>query len=344
MAPRVVYRMLIVMLLLGTSLLGGSGSVQAKAPARAALARITSISGSGTGYVRVRLARPATLEQPWGSNREPVKVRAAGAFTGFALIEEVPGFDGVTLVGGRFTSGLPAYVIGDGGRLSESADGFRIPPGNYRLYLVTDQRSARVTLELGGLTGKTSLSPTTRVGSEIVSPVPSVDAAGRREVFWAGEEVRLDGPGLGFDVLWHTQPVHVDTEYWFCSYQEVPEGPAPYAPGCPSTSDRAIVHLGYGEVWLEPSGGLIAGLGTPLPEGTYGWGASYVAAQPITDSRYTQVWIAFDAGDRVSIEAAQVASGPGPAFARGALVSRFGLIPPTRPRFWSQAVDRADRI
>lgn len=306
---RAAYRIPLGIILLATSLLGvPTGEAHAKAPSRPTLARLTTISGATSGYAVVRLARSATLEQPWGSPREPVRIRGAG-FVGFALVEEVPSFDGVTLIGGRFSSLLPPYVIGMGERLGDSSEGFRIPAGDYRLYLITERRNAQVTLALGGLEGRRFLSPNRRVATEVVSPTPYLAATGRREVFSAGEAVRLGGRGLLFDVVWHLQPVHLHTEYWFCSYAEYPEGPVPYAPGCPSTSNRIIMTTGDSDVWLRPTGGSVAGLWAPLPKGTYGSGASYLAGQPITASGYTAAWVALETGTSLSIESPSSRSG-----------------------------------
>lgn len=280
-------------LLLTTSSMGWSVmDVQAKALPRPQLAGRTVLTGRSTGYIPVKVSHPTVLQQPL-ADPSRVTISGRGRFVGFALIREVPGFKGLNLIGGRFTEAIPPLVMSTDLQESE-ADGFEILPGNYRLYLITDGSSATVTLRFGGLRGTVRLSPRRPARAVISDPASATEISGRRETFVGGDTTTLRGRGLQFDALWNTQDVHAHTEYWICYYEGMPQGPSPYAPGCPSTSGRGDMYTsGENEVATYPTGSIFPGIWGPLPPGTYSVGGSFVATHPVTDGGFTSVWLTY---------------------------------------------------
>jgi hypothetical protein len=206
------------------------------------VAGVTELRGSTAGMVRVRVDRPAVLRDPLEpAFRNDLVATGGGRFAGFALVADTPGLTGLTIVGGRLpaASGAGNVTLALNGA-EPNADGWAVPAGTYRLYLLADGQPAVVRLRFHGLAGSIRLTPTSRRTLVVREPAPVADAAPARVVYTAGGDNPVPGQALYFHADYMRYEVaHVATQYMGCFYRGKPEGPAPYAPGCPwPLSDR----------------------------------------------------------------------------------------------------------
>ncbi len=74
------------------------------------LARTTTITGDGPGYVDVMLPVNTTFDTPFGSSSD-VTIDGGGVFTGFALIGSEDATRGASLVGGRIAGADPINFL-----------------------------------------------------------------------------------------------------------------------------------------------------------------------------------------------------------------------------------------
>lgn len=276
-------------------------SAQAAQQSRVTLGATNVISGSTTAKIPVRVPAQVRIEKPTAGGRG-VSVKGGGkGFVGFALVKKVSAEDHIAFVGGRLENriGLPPVVMGLGGPQNANPD-LKVPAGNYDLYLITDSPGVEVTLRLNGLAGRKDVRPSDKVTAKIANPEADyssgiVDGA-PMNLYSAGSGGRTRGPGLVFDVLWQQRQANVKTLNTFCYYQEKPEAghPAPYAPGCPSSSDHSFGFFGDGLVNPQPSQSLIYGGGFTVDSSYLGQGFSVTSAGLVTDIAYTALWLSFD--------------------------------------------------
>lgn len=286
-------------------LLPGAGvaatSDQAANQRRVVLGAKNVISGSETAKIPVRIRAQARIEKPLAGG-SGLSVKGGGsAFVGFALVKRVSAEDHIAFIGGRLEKriGLPPVVMGLGGPDNMRTD-LKVPAGNYDLYLITESPNVEVTLRLKGLDGRKGLRPEDRVSLKMARPDADyssgiIDGA-PKNLYSAGAGGRTRGPGLVFDVLWQQRQAHVDTLNTFCYYQEKPEAghPAPYAPGCPSSSDRSFGLFNDGLANPQPSQSLIYGGGFTVDSSYLGQGFSVTSAGVVDDIAYTALWLSFD--------------------------------------------------
>lgn len=147
----------------------------AAAPRVAPLRATTVITGDSSAVMRVRLARPATLDlTPVIAHKgrlRPAGVRIRGGgelFPGFLLTRRsgpsasVMAFRSPHAMRERDdVTGIGAY--GEIG--GQSCKQCNLPPGDYDLYLVADLKPVRVILRFNGITGRSRLSPSADVAT-----------------------------------------------------------------------------------------------------------------------------------------------------------------------------------
>lgn len=263
------------------------------APPPVALAGETTVVGDRSASVRVRVPRPAKILNPFGFPNQPVPLTSNGRGpTGFALVSDKP--NGLVLIGSTAPPGteLTAAVMRVRGPVG-SHDGHVVPAGNYRLYLITEHRSARLRLRLHGLAGKRTVSPRTPTQGVFETPEPVLSGPPSKSVYTAGETTNVLGTHkarLTLAVARHQ--IHTETVHSYCGYKGRPAGPAPYLPGCPGGLSRTFAPA---IVSHETADGLTHGMfaaglekGNPGGRGT---GYSMTTATPAELVAYQNMWL-----------------------------------------------------
>jgi hypothetical protein len=254
------------------------------------LAGTVVLSGRTTGYVNVRLPAPAGLDNP-AAGRSGATFAGGGRHVGFFLMDDRP--NGVRLLGGHAEgSRLTAYMH----PLQGLADGptFRLPAGNYRLYLLADGAPATVTLRLKGLGGRVALTPSRRVPSELRSPAATVAPPVGANVAYGGAEGTLPGRGVAFDFLRTVNTQFTASNTQLCFYTEKPPAaPLAYAPGCPRALFASTLTV------VSPGGvgtteGAAFSASADLPAGQYAQGFNIVAVAVADSFRYTAGFFSYE--------------------------------------------------
>ena len=283
------------LLLLAALLLG-------QLPARAAslpeLRGRTTIRTARPSSVDVRLPRPATVRTPLNGTPD-LEVAGGGRFVAVALIGVEAATRDAMLLGGafaespggtRFLMPLPRYpaVGGSSFEIGKTyPDEVRLPAGRYRLYVVPDGKQATVTLTLGGVPGRGTISVARSAAARLLFPEPRLlgGAGVTDNVYSAGTTFQLSGPSLLFHALWLDTSAHVAGQYFLC-HRAGPAivEPADYGPGCPNargldyTDDRTPTT--ERDVKLHMHGM------APVPAGEHGLGFWYATESVVTGMRY----------------------------------------------------------
>ena len=271
-----------------------SSDAAASAPRRVDLGRKNVIRGQGAAMVRVRLAKPATISSPMKPGREDVTVTGRGPLVGFALVEETPGWDGVSLIGGRLPrrSGLGNFYFSPSG-LDNTAATVTLPAGDYRLYLLSGRHPVEVSFVLKGLSGRVRLSPKTPVRYETATPEARL-VEGTNNVYGTGADGTLSSAGMLFDFLWVKHTAHANTQYQFCLYEGGERGAAPYSPGCPAMDDEDNVVIGDGIVGAGEYTSFFYGSGVPFEPNRYGQGFAMESAAAVQEVGYLGMWLSLE--------------------------------------------------
>lgn len=249
------------------------------------LCRTTVLSGNESGFVRVRIAKDASLSRHF-------EVVGAPLFTGFALTPDDPerSSSGTFIVAGRMVDSTqrehPFVCCDPEGTLSA---------GVYRLYLLA-RGPAKVTLKIKGLApGTTSLSPAIPTSVEIKSLRPTVVGGAAPQYYAAGELGKIQSEGLAFAGIWvRTSPV-VAVSLGSCLYfGDVPDEVA-FAPQCPwAPADRVGFQVNiFNPETREVTFGYF-GFTYILPRGQYDQSVyAAVAGRPIHTEGFA-LWLSFD--------------------------------------------------
>lgn len=295
-------------------------AAQSPVPAHASsslpvLARITTIRGSRTGYVRVRIPSSARMDlrENVGRRAGPnshIAVKGGGGFVGIALVPDPPrepALDRNFLVAGRFRDcGSPAcggrhrwnYVnssAGTGwhGREDKSV---RLSAGIYRLYLMTDHSPARVTLTFEGLEGRLTIGPE-RV-SELDLKAPVSRASSPTLTSW-GDRFAKDGAGLSLVNLWFHTPVNLGHDWGLCSFKGSTPPVSATVAFSPALCDNYWIasDAAGGRLGLPPAGGASSGGESPGP-----LRAGHPASFLVQESWWTNAWRTVTFGGWASAE------------------------------------------
>jgi hypothetical protein len=280
-----------------------AGAPVAAAPAAPALARTTTIRGTRTAYVDVRLPRAATVRTPFGPSPD-IAVSGAGRFVGVALVGTEARTRQTTLFGGRlpdaagtrFLLPIAPYPAVGGGSFEvfkTYGDTATLPAGKYRLYLLTDGRPVTVTLRLAGLAGTAALAPRRPAPYQLAFPAarPAGGNGLTTNVYSAGATFDPPSAALLFHALWVDTSAHVAGQYFLC-HREGPGGiePLDHGPGCPEaqqmdfTNDRTPT--------TEPDGKLHLHGYAPVPDVEHALGFWYATESVVTDVRYVALSLA----------------------------------------------------
>jgi hypothetical protein len=210
-----------IRLVIATALVAGAiavGSASSAAPAMnaarspATLAGKTVLVGKRAGVIDVRIPTPAR----WSGESADVRITGGGELPGFVLTQmRTTTFDHPIL--GPIENELEEVVVTATrlpkkgilrGLSSDSRTWVMSPreeilkPGNYKLYLVADGEPVRVTISLGGLLGRSKLSPTRKVGLDMkLLPERTSATSPAAGVYTAGDDDVLERPGLIFNTM-----------------------------------------------------------------------------------------------------------------------------------------------
>ncbi|MDQ3914649.1 MAG: hypothetical protein M3323_04850 [Actinomycetota bacterium] len=284
-----------------------TGAVVAPAAARSPLERVTLgevnvVSGDHIAGMEVHVPRDATIEADPFSN-DDVSYSGDGRVVGVVLVEEGPRAGrAFQLVSVRWAfCGAPGCrpERHDVTELTTTSSWrgkrWRIPAGDYRLYLVTDGAPATVTLRLAGLEGRTALHPNARVAGRIAAPTATAAATptdhlflGRaRPMVMPADGLLIDGGttdyGLGPSA--GTQGAC----FWRGRGEEDLEQQIP-GPHCREFAERG----GWSYSTTTFGGGWATwGIGT-VPAGK--WRSSYYAANAaaVPESDFVTLWLAYE--------------------------------------------------
>lgn len=288
-------RRLIAALSLAGVIVSAGGATAASSVARTpVLAGTTVIDAVQSGKVAVRLSRPALFDVPGlGAKASSLGISGEGRMIGFALVAEGSSPNRVIISGGRSVDdrGRPfASAITHTEALPLGADQWRLPAGNYRLYVVTDGGPARVVLKLKGLTGTTKMRPTHRVAASVQRPeprnLPQVQQA-------AGAVGDLKGSGVLFSLMTTEHPVSIVQLVEHCVYAGSRAERAQFGPGCPG-ADINLVSVASNPNPERSAYTYVAGTlykdTAPLP---FAQGYSLTNAGLNDDIAYTAMWLTF---------------------------------------------------
>jgi hypothetical protein len=299
-ARRMRYRLLAAALLgLGTAAAGLPAAVAAPVPA---LGAVTVLTASRPLSVDVRLPRRATVSTPFGDSPD-LTVSGGGRLVAFVLAGTDAATRGVTLAGGatgsgaavrRFLMPLPAFPSPGGSSfevVKTFADTTALPAGTYRLYVVPDGRTARVTLRLHGVSGQVSLAPVRRAVAEVVPGTPfPADTPTRTNVFAATAARHLGGRGLALQVLRSTLDGEVAWQLDMC-HDNPGSVDAPPPPGCPNGEKHTLADHRAPE--LEHDEKLFVQGFAGLPAGNHGVSVVYTNEARATALDHLTLWLTY---------------------------------------------------
>ena len=271
-----------------------SAGASASAPRRIELGRKNVVTGQGPAMTRVRLTEPAKISSLLMPGRKDISVTGRGPLVGFALVQETPNWDGISLIGGRLPrrSGLGNFYFSPSG-LDNAAATVTLPAGDYRLYLLAGRRPVEVSFVLEGLSGKARLAPKTPVRYEVATPEARL-VDGANNVYGSGADGTLSSAGVLFDFLWVKHSAHANTQYQFCLYEGGERGPAPYSPGCPALDDEEDVVVGDGVVGAGEYTSFFYGGAAPFAPNRYGQGFAMESAAAVEEVGYLGMWLSLD--------------------------------------------------
>lgn len=301
--------------------LAASGAVPAAAAPedRALLTGTVTITGTQTGFVPVTVPKDMSLGDPFITKyRTAVTVTGGGAAAGFALIED--DLEGAVLVGGRSPAyepyvkkhGIPVSgLLGKARPDAKPFDGtYAVPPGSYRLYLVTGGEPTTVTLRFIGASGSSRLTPTVRTDSVVQgSPMDVLVPGPVGGVYSGGGAATLTTPVLQFGLNTLDTDAHTETVQRYCFYVGTkPMGPQAYGPACvapaedggvafaPGGTTFLISDEGVGQAsYYGFSASLTTSRGTEEPvEADLATGTNFTSGGLVTGGDYSQFWISLN--------------------------------------------------
>ena len=217
---------------------------------RVQLGAVNVLSGKSTGYVRVSLARDATIavsepDKPGAAINKDITVDGRGRFVGLALVEDpYPGYRDYNrfFMAGRFggcdergckTTNEAVETMFEASK--DAGARFVVKAGEYRLYLLADGAPVKVTFRLHGLRGKRTLRSTVAATEDLKTSPTRVDLEpGGGRVWSAGSSFDGGQVGFSFSSLVMKAADFTGTEVGICQYNAFhpPPEQMAYGPHC----------------------------------------------------------------------------------------------------------------
>ncbi|MGH2755251.1 MAG: hypothetical protein ACRDLB_12585 [Actinomycetota bacterium] len=224
-----------------------------------ALGALNHLAGDSAGYTVVSIPRRVSIDQRVLAGRRSgpnpdIVIEGGGPFAGFILTENPAPEQEVrtVLIAGRFQE-CDGRVCKQGPRpmnYMEPSDDFgrgprmkKIPPGEYRLYLVTDGADTDVTFRLHGLRGSVKLHPTKQSSADMKPLRPNLSLDQGLSVSSAGNTYHLGPQGLVLVNLFLSAEEFKGIELGACLYS-VPTAPpseVSYGPHCSALMESGLV-------------------------------------------------------------------------------------------------------
>lgn len=168
----------------------------------------------------------------------------------------------------------------------------RLPPGNYRFYLVMDGARARVELPVRGLNQGIRLRAKRHFSLDVRTLTPRI-AGPNHTVLSAGNSSRLTGPGLALHALWMDTSATAVAAWGDCVYrrgQAVPDESIAYLPtnlGACRTDAEGSVETAATMDGLRLT---TSSAHTYLPKAIGAW---YATAAAVKDAGAVAAWLKF---------------------------------------------------
>src|SRR3954452_14832509 len=180
------------------------GSARADWPS---VAGTTTVSGSQTGYVTVRLPQPVSFPLPSSDENQgrglKTRLRGSGRLFGAIVREVAPGDDDPAQL--MMTSGdgdgdpqeTTLIPVSGSRKFQENAPPppYTMPAGEYRLYLLADGAPVQADITFAGYAGAASFAPDVPVPQRLFA-MPRVDGGMTPDVAQFGGEGDLGSRGL----------------------------------------------------------------------------------------------------------------------------------------------------
>jgi len=160
------------------------------------------IAGEEMTVMDVSVPQPATLPKKPFDNPN-IHIEGMGRVVGFVLVQQgVPLRTAYKFVAVRWGFCRPKGCMPQWTATLSFAmywkgrHGYRIPAGDYRLYLITDEQPVRIVLQLDGVSGDVSLSPRQPSGATITRPKAEPSSQGDTLFLGRGPDIDIDKVGL----------------------------------------------------------------------------------------------------------------------------------------------------
>lgn len=257
------------------------------------------ISGDGIAGMEVHVPRPATIEASYWEN-DNISHGGRGRIVGLALVEEgKPLRRAFQLVSVRWAfCRRPARAPKDAVVLTSTSrwggKRWRVPAGDYRLYLIADGAPVEVRLRLDGLDGRTALLPAAPVAGRIATPQTTVGTTGHlflgrdRPMVMPAPGLLINGDTSGFSTTPHFSAR--GECFWRGRFDQEPVERSIPGPHCYNWAERGGLGAGGG---VFGGGSSAWGMGT-VPRGR--WQSSYWSADAsaFPKSRFLTLWLAYE--------------------------------------------------
>lgn len=223
--------LLSAILLMGLLPLGSLASPAAERSSRIHdLRGVTRVSGQGETSVAVTLPEQVRIFNPL-FGKTSFAIHGKGRFIGFALVRQAAFPQ--TWIGGKLPGSAGQLFLTDAGSLdAEPKRAYRLPAGDYRLYLISKGSRVSATLRFKELDGRTAIRVQQPADVELRLPKSSSSGEDQQQYYAARSGPITGDRGLQFEAAWFRSSAHGTTELEACFYKGHPRASLYGAPGC----------------------------------------------------------------------------------------------------------------
>lgn len=259
----------------------------------ATLAGTTTLVGDRSASMLVRVPRTTAFVNEIGDPSSPAGMTADKAGpSGFVLKSEKA--RGPEYIGSMSPDGFKLkYHLAGFDSPRDDRGLYRIPPGVYRLYLVTQHRGTKLTLRFKGLSGAQTLKPRKPAQGLFQTPKPDWEGTAGKFAYSIGENADIESDNAIFQMSAlvrhdiHAESVHDNCYYRNGKSHDGPYCPSPYAQNYPAiVSFETVDGLTHG---LYATGSIRGGALGPK-----GIGYSLTTTTPAAQIGYHNMWLALE--------------------------------------------------